>query len=116
MFNFGGADANGQANFVPFATILPYLHGRNGLIIAAANIVGNIGLLVPVGLLLPPVNRNITLIKVFAIAAVSCLCIETAQVVLNTGIFDIDDVILNALGVVLGYWLYKRIGTLLNNY
>jgi hypothetical protein len=34
------------------------------------------------------------------------LCIEVMQTVLRVGIFDIDDVILNALGVMIGYWAF----------
>jgi hypothetical protein len=34
------------------------------------------------------------------------MLIELTQVVLHLGIFDIDDVILNGLGVMVGFWLY----------
>jgi hypothetical protein len=34
------------------------------------------------------------------------MSIELTQVFLNIGIFDIDDVILNGLGVMVGYWLF----------
>lgn len=52
MLNFGGTQS-GEANFVPFKTIVPYLFGDKGLIIVGLNLGGNILLLVPVGFLLP---------------------------------------------------------------
>ncbi len=56
MFNFGGTQS-GSPNYIPFKTILPYLTGRGGLLIAAINIIGNIVLLIPTGFLIPFVYR-----------------------------------------------------------
>ncbi len=106
MFNFGGADANGQSNFIPFKTILPYLFGYKGLIIAGVNIVGNIMLLVPFGFLIAYIYRNLSWKSTLLLAALTGIAIEGMQVVFQTGIFDIDDVILNGLGVMVGYWVY----------
>jgi glycopeptide antibiotics resistance protein len=105
MLNFGGTH-EGAANLLPFKTILPYLLGEKGLIIAGINLVGNIALLVPIGFLVPFVFRNITWKKTLALAVAAGFVIEGMQVVLHVGIFDIDDVILNALGVVIGYWAF----------
>lgn len=106
MLNFGGTNAGQHANFLPFATIVPYLLGYKGWIIAGINLGGNIALLVPLGLLLPFVYQNITWRKNLVLAVGAGLAIETMQTVLRVGIFDIDDVILNALGVMLGYWAF----------
>ncbi len=105
MFNFGGTET-GQANFVPFRTIFSYLLGYKGLIIAGINLVGNVVLLVPIGFLVPFVFPNITWKKSLILASAAGLTIEVMQVVLHVGIFDIDDVILNALGVMIGYWIF----------
>ena len=59
MLNFGGTEV-GQANFLPFKTILPYLFGEKGLIIAGINLVGNIILLVPIGFLVSLIYRDMT--------------------------------------------------------
>lgn len=107
MLNFGGTDANGQANFIPFKTILPYLLGYKGWIIAGINLVGNVGLLVPIGFIAPFIFRNMTWKQSLILAVVSGLAIEGMQVLFQVGIFDIDDVILNALGVIIGYWVCK---------
>ncbi len=107
MLNFGGADAGHAPNFIPFATIGPYLMGYKGWIIAGINLVGNIILLVPLGFLLPLLFPNITWKKSLIVAGASGLIIETMQTVLRVGIFDIDDVLLNAFGFMVGYWAYR---------
>jgi glycopeptide antibiotics resistance protein len=106
MLNFGGADANGEANFIPFKTILSYLHGNKGLLIAGINLVGNIALLVPIGFLAPFTWPGITWKGAVMLAVLSGLIVELLQVVLRVGIFDIDDVILNGIGVLIGYLVF----------
>jgi glycopeptide antibiotics resistance protein len=116
MLNFGGTEAGHPANFVPFATILPYLFGHKGLIIAGINLIGNLILLVPIGFLAPFVYRRMTGKTALMLGVAAGLAIEVLQTILHVGIFDIDDVILNALGVVVGYgvfvvlaaWVHER--------
>ena len=57
--NFGGSH-EGPANLLPFKTILPYLLGEKGLIIACINLAGNIILLVPIGFLVPFIYQHMT--------------------------------------------------------
>ena len=101
MLNFGGTH-EGPPNFIPFKTILPYLAGEKGLLIGAINIVGNIILLVPLGLMMPFVVGAVNLKKSLVFAVFSGLFIECMQTLLHVGIFDIDDVILNGLGYLMG--------------
>jgi glycopeptide antibiotics resistance protein len=105
MLNFGGTQV-GDPNYIPFKTILPYLLGDNGFLIGALNIVGNIAFLIPIGFLLPFVFAKIDWKKSLVVAVLSGMSIELTQVFLHIGIFDIDDVILNGFGVMVGYWMY----------
>lgn len=105
MFNFGGTQ-DGAANLVPFKTILPYLLGDKGFVIAFINLAGNIVLLVPIGFLVSFIYPDMTWKKSLALAIAPGLAIEGMQAVLHVGIFDIDDVILNGLGVMVGYWAF----------
>jgi glycopeptide antibiotics resistance protein len=105
MINFGGSQT-GPANLVPFKTILVYLLGDKGLLIAGINLIGNIVLLMPVGFVVPFFSRKIRWRNMLAIAALAGFAIEGMQVLLRLGIFDIDDVILNGLGVMVGYWAF----------
>lgn len=103
----------GPANFVPFKTILPYLLGEKGRMIAVLELVGNIALLVPIGFLVPFVSRKITWRKALALAVAAGLVIEGMQAIFRVGIFDVDDVILNGTGVMIGYWIF---GILVGSY
>ena len=104
MFDFGGTQ-EGTPNFVPFKTIWPYLSGEFGLLIGGLNIAGNIIFLIPLGLLLPQLFSRINQLRVLLIAVLFCLAIELTQAYFKIGIFDIDDVLLNVLGVMVGYWM-----------
>jgi glycopeptide antibiotics resistance protein len=75
-------------------------------LIAIINLVRNIALLVPIGFLVPFVYRKMTWQKSLALAVAVGLVIEGIEVVFRMGIFDIDDVILNAVGVIIGYWAF----------
>ena len=105
MLNFGGTQ-DGDPNYIPFKTILPYLLGDNGFLIGALNIGGNIVFLIPIGFLLPFAFAQIDWKKSLVVAVLSGMSIELTQVLLHIGIFDIDDVILNGFGVMVGYWMY----------
>src|ERR1051326_2089192 len=76
ILNFAGTNAGHGPNFVPFKTIGPYLLGYNGWIIAGINLVGNIALLVPIGLLAPLLYRNMTWKKALALGVAAGLSIE----------------------------------------
>lgn len=104
-FKFGGT-REGVSNLIPFKTILFYLKGHNGYLIASINILGNIIALVPLGLLVPFVFQKMNWTKMVILASFVGLAIELTQLILHIGIFDIDDIILNGLGVLLGYYIY----------
>lgn len=103
--NFGGTQT-GDPNYIPFKTIIPYLFGSAGWLIGGLNILGNILLLVPVGFLLPFIFIKLNWKQILVLAVISGLIIEGMQVFLHVGIFDIDDVILNGFGVMVGFWMY----------
>ncbi len=71
------------------------------------NIAGNIAAFMPFGFLLPLITeRKMHTGKVFVASFFLSLCAETIQLVSRTGAFDVDDLILNTVGGVLGYWCY----------
>nr|WP_241844829.1 VanZ family protein [Streptomyces silvensis] len=71
---------------------------------------GNVLLGVPFGVLLPMLMpRARGLVRVAAVTALVMLMVESAQGVLVTGrAFDIDDVLLNTAGALIGYLLAGR--------
>ena len=96
----------GPANFVPFKTIIPQLMGRGNHFIDMVNLFGNIVPFMPVGFLAALVFPSISWWKALVLGVLTGLSFEGMEVVFRVGIFDVDDVILNALGVVLGYGVF----------
>ncbi|MEW1635413.1 VanZ family protein [Streptomyces sp. NPDC093801] len=98
-----------HSNTRPGASIGPYLDGASARE-AAEQLGGNVLLGLPFGLLLPvllPQARG--LLRVAAVTAVVMTLVELIQGALVTGrAFDVDDVILNTAGALLGYLLLGR--------
>jgi glycopeptide antibiotics resistance protein len=104
-FRFAGTHT-GPGNFVPFTTIVPQLMGRGNHLIAMVNLFGNIIPFMPIGLLAPLVVRSISWRKALVLGVGTGLTFEVMEVVFRVGIFDVDDVMLNTLGVVAGYGVF----------
>lgn len=105
-----------RLNLIPFRTLhlqlkLLTAHDRPWLVRhALANLSGNIVLFMPLGIFLPRLwPRLQKLWKVFLITSGIIITVETVQVLTLLGRCDIDDLILNCLGAVIGYGLYKWI-------
>ena len=99
--------APSRANFVPFKTILQQLRGDPRWSTSIINLVGNTVLFVPVGFLVSFVFRSISWRRSLAIGIAVGLSLEGTEGLLRVGVVDVDDVILNAFGVVSGYWVFK---------
>lgn len=103
-------------NPVPFKTIELYLASDLGRI-AWANLLGNLFLLVPLGALGPVAWRKLDGWKrILAAGLAISLAIEGLQfakwfvdVLGQTRSVDIDDIILNVAGALLGYALYRLV-------
>lgn len=100
-------------NLYPFKTIFTYIieYNNNNNAPFVINIIGNIVVFVPFGFLLPiafqkQLNR---LDKLLFASVTGILLIEMLQLVFKLGVFDIDDVILNSIGIVIGFVILKVI-------
>ncbi|MCL2696221.1 MAG: VanZ family protein [Clostridiales bacterium] len=71
---------------------------------------GNIGCFVPFGFLLPLLMKRPRFLTVAAIGAGFSLAIEVTQYFSRMGVAELDDLILNTLGVVIGYLIYRLWG------
>lgn len=93
----------GTSNFTPFKEIFRYDIGSKLFI---KNVLGNILLFVPLGFYAGYYTKSKKIIPMFIIVAISSAVIEFTQ--LNIGrTFDIDDIILNVVGGIIGSLLYK---------
>ena len=97
------------ANFVPFKTIKMYIqyYDLPGLR-SFSNLFGNVLVFIPVGLMLPMVHRASKNILVAIINTLFFIVgIEVFQLFSNFGAFDVDDIILNCFGVLIGRAVYQ---------
>lgn len=100
-------------NLTPFSTLRLYcqlLQSDSGYLVrhAFANLTGNVVLFIPLGILLPAVFYQLRhFLKTFLLAAVLIATVEAVQYFTQLGACDVDDLILNLLGVALGYSLYR---------
>lgn len=92
------------SNFVPFSTIAGYATGNPTWQIALENIFGNILIFLPLGVLLPLLRKSFySLWRIVLLTFLISLSLECVQLFFAIGSFDVDDVILNTLGALIGY-------------
>ncbi|MBT2398509.1 VanZ family protein [Streptomyces sp. ISL-100] len=99
-------------NLRPGASLRQYAEDYTFLA-ACKQIGGNLLLGMPFGLLLPVlVPRSLRMLRVVALTVVVMVLVELAQGAIVEGrAFDVDDVILNTTGALIGYFLLgRRIG------
>ena len=96
-------------NITPFKTILQYFRNFQyfNLTDWLSNILGNVILFIPIGFILPLIasrckNLFICCLYIFFLP----LSIEVIQYTFNLGVFDVDDLILNCFGGLIGYIAY----------
>ena len=74
------------------------------------NVVGNILVFVPFGMFLPRLFRrckNVLFVTLLSLEL--SLIVEVIQLVSRVGSFDVDDLLLNTIGGMLGYLIYKMV-------
>ena len=98
-----------QYNLQLFKEIKRFIRyrGQIGLEGFIVNIFGNIIAFMPYGFLLPLLNKAYRRFYIILILCVLfSLAVETAQLLLKVGVFDIDDILLNSFGGILGYLIF----------
>ena len=92
-----------RVNLVPLVNILDYDIKRE----AAINIIGNISMFIPTGVIMPILYKRLDCFwKVLLAGAGLSFVIEVIQMLFPGSVTDIDDLILNTLGVAVGYGIY----------
>ena len=104
-----------HANLVPFYNIRYYLRGEEPFEVGVLNIVGNIIAFIPFGFLLPLLFLQLrSFKKTFVTVLLTSLSFELIQLFITYGHCDVDDIILNTTGGVIGYLIYIIILGFLN--
>lgn len=89
-----------RMNLIPFVNVLDYDSKRDLLL----NLIGNTAMFIPTGIMTPLVYKNLNSFKKTVLTGFSIsLAIEIIQLPFAVRASDVDDLILNTLGCVLGY-------------
>lgn len=97
-------------NLMPFKEICRFWVHRQtlGFWSVALNLVGNVVAFIPFGMFLPWLYERC---RRFSITVLFCfefsLFVEITQLVFKVGSFDVDDILLNTLGGILGFCGYR---------
>ena len=92
-----------RLNFVPFMKLMDYPR----LSEAWLNLIGNTTMFIPLGIVWPSVFKKLnTHAKVIVAGVGVSLCIEILQLPFFSRVTDIDDLILNSFGYIIGYGIY----------
>lgn len=103
-------------NLLPLRTIWTYLTGNVADIedsdqasVAISNLLGNIGMCIPIGFLLPIISDKCHhLSRVSLYSVIGSISVEVVQFFIGRST-DIDDVLLRLLGTWIGYLLWQQI-------
>lgn len=103
-----------NCNLIPFKSIVQYVFGSSDVYAGKAwilnrlvNMIGNILLFLPLGLFLPLVNERFkSLRSIFLFSMAVVIIVEVVQYLTGRSA-DIDDLILNITGMILGYFSSK---------
>ncbi|MCL1819336.1 MAG: VanZ family protein [Oscillospiraceae bacterium] len=111
VFRFGFLYDKRQLNATIFIDLINvYRNVGTGVFLRL--FLGNIGWFVPFGFFLPVLLKKERFSAVIITGFLFSLSIETLQYVFRKGVAELDDLILNTLGVVIGYLIYKLTLTL----
>ncbi|MFA5410146.1 MAG: VanZ family protein, partial [Bacilli bacterium] len=97
------SDSISSYNLVPFKEMFRYSLGS---VLFYKNIIGNLLIFVPFGLFISYYLKTSHLGVVFILSAISSITIEFAQRLIIGRVFDVDDIILNVIGGMIGYFIY----------
>lgn len=104
-------DSNyGVSNFTPFKEIFRYDIGSHKFI---RNVLGNIILFIPYGFLASYLLNNKKFSVITVLTIIASLTIETVQYYIGR-VFDIDDIILNVLGGIIGFLFFIGLDAIKN--
>lgn len=98
----------GGNNLVPFKEIMRYKLGSRLFI---KNVIGNVVLFIPYGIFASLYAKLEKPFHALCLVFFASVTVETTQLLIGR-VFDIDDIILNVIGGLIGYGIYKVIGVI----
>lgn len=91
------------SNFIPFREIFRYEFGSR---LFFKNVIGNMIMFSPYGFFIGYFIRTNKISVVAFLSILLSLSIETTQLIIGR-VFDVDDIMLNLVGAVIGFLIYK---------
>ncbi|MCC0685378.1 VanZ family protein [Clostridioides sp. ZZV15-6383] len=105
-----------SVNLIPFYTICQFITDSNiDFMRATVNIVRNIGIFIPMGIFFPIIFKNLNKKAIVISIILVSLGFESIQYILALGSSNIDDIILNSLGGIIGIAIYIDMNKLFPN-
>jgi glycopeptide antibiotics resistance protein len=95
-------NTNGGYNLIPFTEIFRYEVGSELFIY---NVVGNILIFIPFGYFVSGYIKASKVSHILTVSIISSLTVEIVQLQIGRS-FDVDDIILNVVGAIIGFLLY----------
>jgi glycopeptide antibiotics resistance protein len=77
-----------------------------GMFVVFSNLFGNILIFMPFGFFISMASTSSSFFKALFNSLGLSLCVEVLQLVTRVGSFDVDDILLNTIGGVLGYIVF----------
>jgi len=117
ILSLSSLDAHRPYNIIPFVTISTYFNADGmDMIRRAGNILGNIFIFIPIGLLLPIIiHKTNNLLRILLVSFLFSLSFELIQYLAATGSADIDDILLNTIGGICGYGIFRIYSSFFKN-
>ena len=106
-------------NLVLFKEVRRFIKYRETLGTSAVviNLAGNVIGFIPFGFILPIINRRTrSLLQIGLLSFQLSLAIEVAQLIFKVGSFDVDDLLLNTAGGIIGYVIFYLCNKLRRKY
>ena len=98
----------GSNNFIPFKEVFRYDFGSRLFI---KNIIGNMVMFVPYGFFVAYYVKPKNWKSLFSLVLIASIVIEATQLAIGR-VFDVDDILLNVVGGMIGYFMYKILNKL----
>lgn len=112
FFHINMSTANAQLNFIPFHTLYQYFYSTNVNVddwgsVSLLNITANLLLFSPIGFFVPILWKEKNRLKtILLLGLLVTIFVESIQYFIGRST-DIDDVILNTVGVIIGFGFFR---------
>lgn len=117
-FNLGNIKSGWEAaNIIPFRTIIDYIFvSPVPVMVKIENMATDLIAFAPLGAILPLLSKRfLHITKVLTVALGISLGFELLQWIFKLGVFDLDHLIMNAVGSILGFFPMKLLHVLIES-